>query len=92
MSWAIRGKAVVNCHVSSVEMNESEPFDEVSKCKPDAVKTELWAIVRNKSWCELETGKGGSRRKGGMTSVQALVRNLRTCRYDVKGDAEVETS
>jgi hypothetical protein len=32
----------------------------------------------------------GSRHRGGMNTIQALIRNMRTCRFDVKGDAQVE--
>ena len=34
--------------------------------------------------------QSGSRHRGGMNSVQALIRNMRTCRSDVKGEAQVE--
>ena len=34
--------------------------------------------------------QSGSRHRGGMNSVQALIRNVRTCRSDVKGEAQVE--
>jgi hypothetical protein len=33
---------------------------------------------------------GGVRHKGGVTLVQALGRNVGTCRPDVKGEAQVE--
>jgi hypothetical protein len=35
-------------------------------------------------------GPIGIRHIGGVTSIQALVRNLRTCRPDVKGEIQVE--
>ncbi len=31
-------------------------------------------------------GRSGSRHGGGMNSEQALIRNMRTCRPDVKGE------
>jgi hypothetical protein len=31
-------------------------------------------------------GRNGSRHGGGMNSEQALIRNMRTCRPDVKGE------
>ena len=34
--------------------------------------------------------QSGSRHRGGMNSIQALIRNMRTCRSDVKGEAQVE--
>jgi hypothetical protein len=33
---------------------------------------------------------GGARHKGGVTLIQAFVRNVGTCRLDVKGEAQVE--
>jgi hypothetical protein len=33
-------------------------------------------------------GRSGSRHGGGMNSEQALIRNMRTCRPDVKGEVE----
>ena len=35
-------------------------------------------------------GLDGDRRKGGASSVQALMGNVGTCRHDAKGDAQVE--
>lgn len=34
--------------------------------------------------------QSGSRHRGGMNSIQALIRNMRTCRSDAKGEAQVE--
>ena len=34
-------------------------------------------------------GCNGSRHREGMNTIQALVRNMRTCRSDVKGEAQV---
>lgn len=74
-----------------VEMNESEPS---MKCrngnlilsKPNSECK--FGISLDVNW---HNRQGGSRHKGGMTTKQALIRNMRTCRFDVKGDAEVET-
>jgi len=35
-------------------------------------------------------GQSGNRHRSGMSSEQALVRNMRTCRSDVKGEAKAE--
>lgn len=37
----------------------------------------------------LQTGPGGIRLEGGVNPDQALVRNVRTCRLDAKGDVRV---
>ena len=35
--------------------------------------------------------QSGSRHRGGMNSIQAFTRNMRTCRSDDKGEAQVVT-
>ena len=36
-------------------------------------------------------GRNGSRHREGMNVIQALIWNMRTCRSDDKGEAQVET-
>jgi len=55
----------------------------------DVVKTGLRAQGRDKSRGWSECCRGGNRCTGGMTVIQALVRNMGTCRCDVKGDSQV---
>lgn len=52
----------------------------------NAVKTGDRAYFRDELRRDLENGRSGSRHSGGMNSEQALIRNMRTCRPDVKGE------
>ena len=64
-------------------------IDEVSKSE-DVVKTgdssrSSGGTRRIPAYCP-----GGVRHKGGMTLIQACMRNVGTCRCDVKGEMQVE--
>jgi hypothetical protein len=52
------------------------------------VKTWLLAQIRDKYRCRLESRRCGNRHREGMNAIQALIRNMRTCRPDVKGEAQ----
>ena len=56
----------------------------------DPVKTGPLTLGRDESGGNLLTGPGGWRRIGGVSPIQALVRNAGTCRLDVKGEICVE--
>jgi hypothetical protein len=58
-----------------------------------------WSLILSKPSYERELGisldvnwinrQDGSRHRGGMNIIQALIRNMRTCRFDVKGEIQV---
>jgi hypothetical protein len=60
------------------------------KCRnaPDDVKTGGGSVSRDKLGSEPEGWPGGIRHIGGAKSDQALMRNVRTCRPDAKGDVQ----
>jgi hypothetical protein len=55
----------------------------------DVVKTGVRAQRRDKSRGWSGCCRDGNRCGGGMTVLQALVRNMGTCRSDVKGASQV---
>ena len=60
------------------------------KCRnaPDDVKTGGGSVSRDKLGSEPVGWPGGIRHIGGAKSDQALMRNVRTCRPDAKGDVQ----
>ena len=48
------------------------------------------SLTRDKVWGKPVYCPRGGRYEGGVSSVQALVWNLGTCRRDVKGEIQVE--
>ena len=48
-------------------------------------------LAPGQDWAMPADGPIGIRHKGGVTLIQALVRNLGTCRPDVKGEVQVES-
>lgn len=72
----------------SGETSASEPL---MTCRNsiDGVETgEEWS-PRDQCGQSLATGPRGTRLEGGVNPDQALVRNVRTCRLDAKGDVQV---
>ncbi len=69
--------------------NVSEPL---MKCRKrwNVIETELQSLVRDEAWGAPVDCPSGDRHKGGVSPVQALVRNVGTCRLDAKGDVQVE--
>jgi hypothetical protein len=59
-------------------MSESKPADDASLWLQDTVKTGVDQVLRDKSGAKPAYEPGGSRCKGGMSSIQASVRNVRT--------------
>jgi len=47
-------------------------------------------VLRDEGWARPVCGPTGIRHKGGVTLIQALVRNLGTCRSDAKGEIQAE--
>jgi hypothetical protein len=71
------------------ETNASEPLIKCRKRRND-VKTGKESLARDKSRGRPVYCLGGVRHRGGVTLVQAFVRNVGTCRPDGKGEAQVE--
>lgn len=84
-----REKAVKNCHVGIVKMNENEPLkrcrNAIMLSKPNIDCT--FGMSFDVNWSNRQSGR---RHKEGMSTIQALIRNMRTCRSDVKGEAVVD--
>ena len=55
----------------------------------DDVETGGKSLTRDKSGGCLIDCPGGVRHEGGVSLVQALVRNVGTCRLDAKGEVQV---
>ena len=62
------------------------------KCRKrwNVIETELQSLARDEAWGVPADCPSGDRHKGGVSPVQALVRNVGTCRLDTKGDIQVE--
>jgi hypothetical protein len=75
--------------VWATETSASEPPRRCRKRRDD-VKTGGESLTREESGGDLIYCPGGVRHEGGVTVVQAGVRNVGTCRPDAKGEAQVE--
>jgi hypothetical protein len=77
--------------VSIQEMNASEP---PMRCrKAYRCCQNLWAgASQGSAWRQPFYRPGGNRHRGGMTWIQALIRNLGTCRFDAKRAVQVATT
>ena len=62
---------------------------EVSKRKLDDVKTGGEYLLQDQGGSNLCPGHNGVRYRSGMSMHQALMRNVRTCRCDAKGEQQV---
>jgi hypothetical protein len=71
------------------ETSDSEPLMRHRKDR-GGVETELLYRVQDRVWGKPAYCPSGLRCKGGVTLIQAFARNLGTCRFDVKGEAQVE--
>ncbi len=76
------------CQLRARETSANEPL---MRCRKLRATSKLVAIVTPGSvqgipvYC-----LGGTRHKGGENLIQALLRNVGTCRSDVKGETQVE--
>jgi len=75
--------------VGGRETSDREPLMRHRKDR-DEVKTELLYRVQDETWGESAYCPGGLRCRGGVTLLQAVARNLGTCRFDGKGETQVE--
>ena len=69
--------------------NASEPLMTCRK-RRDVIETGLELLARDRVGGRPAYGPGGDRHEGGVSPVQALVRNVGTCRLDAKGEIQVE--
>jgi len=81
-------KAGETRQVSAGKTNVSEPLITCRK-RRDVIETGLQSLARDRARGEPADCPGGDRHKGGVSPVQALVRNVGTYRLDVKGDLQV---
>jgi hypothetical protein len=75
--------------VRSEKTNESEPSMTCRELSPQR-RNRGARLTRDEAQRESAYWLGGARHKDGVSSDQALVRNVRTCRPDVKRRAQVE--
>ena len=68
--------------------NESKPLMKCRK-RRDAIETGLQLLVRDEARGEPVDYPSDGRHEGGVSPVQALVRNVGTCCLDVKGELQV---
>jgi hypothetical protein len=78
----------MNCQVGIEEMNGNEPL---MRCRKPYIlsKPSFELRLRISFDVNWHNRQRGSRHRGGMNSIQALTRNMRTCRSDDKGEAYV---
>jgi hypothetical protein len=71
------------------ETSNSEPLMRHRKDRGE-VETELLYRVQDKVWGRPAYCPSDLRCKGGVNLIQAFARNLGTCRFDDKGETQVE--
>ena len=71
------------------ETSNSEPLMRHRKDRGE-VETELLYRVQDETWGKPAYCPGGLRCKGGVTLIQAFTQDLGTCRFDDKGETQVE--
>jgi hypothetical protein len=71
------------------ETSNSEPLMRHRKDRGE-VKTGLLYRVQDGAWGRPALCPSGLRCKGGVTLIQAFARDLGTCRFDDKGETQVE--
>ena len=74
--------------VSAGKTNASEPLTTCRNNK-DVIETELVRLARDEARGMPVDCPSGDRHGDGVSPAQALVRNVGTCRLDVKGDLQV---
>lgn len=82
-------KAGLTRQVSTVKTNASEPLMKCRK-RRDAIETGLQSLARDEARGVPVDCPGDDRHEGGVSAVQALVRNVGTYRLDAKGVLQAE--
>ena len=81
-------KAGQTRQVSAGKTNVSEPLTTCRK-RMDVIRTRLQSLAWDKARGMPADCPSGDRHEGGVSPVQALVRNVGTYRLDAKGDLQV---
>lgn len=74
--------------MSTGKTNVSEPLATCRK-RMDVTETGLQSLVRDEAWGKPVDCPSGGRHQGGVSPVQALVRNVGTFSLDAKGELQV---
>ena len=82
-------KAGPTRQVSAGKANVSEPLTTCRK-RRDVIETRLQSLAWDEAREVPVYGPSGDRHEGGASPVQALVRNVGTCRLDAKGEIQGE--
>jgi hypothetical protein len=85
---SVSEKAGQTRQVSAGKTNVSEPLRTCRK-RRDVIETGFQLLARDKARGVPADCPGGDRHEGGVSPVQALVRNAGTYRLDVKEDLQV---
>lgn len=72
------------------EATEKEPLKKCRKRTEDVKTGRMW-LARDKLEMHLVYCFNGIRHKGGVNCIEALTRNIGTCRSDAKGEIQMET-
>lgn len=86
---SVQEKAGRTRQVRAGKTNVSEPSMTCRK-RNDVTETGLQSLARDAARTMPTDGPSGDRHEGGVSPVQALVRNVGTCRLDAKGEIQVE--
>ena len=85
---SVQEKAGATRQVRAGKTNASEPLNTCRK-RRDVIETGLQLLVRDEARRMPVDCPSGDRHEGGVIPVQALVRNVGTCRLDAKGELQV---
>ena len=85
---SVSEKAGETRQVSAGKTNASEPLMTCRK-RREAIETGLQLLVRDRARGMPVDCPSGGRHEGGVSPVQAFVRNVGTYRLDAKGDLQV---
>jgi hypothetical protein len=85
---SVHGKGGTTRQVCAGKANASEPLRKCRK-RRDVTETGLQSLARDRAREEPAYRPSGDRHEGGAIPVQALVRNVGTCRPDDKGELQV---
>jgi hypothetical protein len=86
---SVSEKARPTRQVSAGKTNVSEPLTTCRK-RRDVIKTGLLLLAWDRARKVPAYWPSGDRHEDGVIPVQGLVRNMGTCRLDVKGEIQVE--
>ena len=85
---SVTEKAAHTCQVCAGKTNASEPLM-TCRTRIDVTETRLQRLAWDEARKVPAGCPSGDRHEDGVSPVQALVRNVGTCRLDAKGDLQV---